>query len=205
MPHKSFKYYPSGHGHEIRKREQNRTVSSRGAPRGSGVERENDKGMGKLAGRRGWLSSSLFSLNDTSCHGLNTRIVWPTEKCSKFEFEGLGTSQESTIRYKWSGLYAGCAAPPDARRRQSAIPGRYVSAFDVVHEGRGLCAILNADTHISGWRPLERCPPPFAIESGRLLNGWRGKRHASPNHLCMEREWIMRLREWFPDDLTEEI
>jgi len=78
MLHKSFKYCAAGNGHEIRKREQNRAMSSRGASRGSGVGRENEKGIGQLAGSRGCFElapSSLFSFKDTSCHGLNTRIA----------------------------------------------------------------------------------------------------------------------------------
>jgi hypothetical protein len=81
MLHKSIKYSKvvhDRHSHEIKKREQNRAVSSRGASRGSGVRRGMDKGMGRLAGRRGRFestSSPLSSLKDISCQGLNTRIV----------------------------------------------------------------------------------------------------------------------------------
>ena len=81
MLHKSIKYnrlVHDGHSHEIKKREQNRAVSSRGASRGSGVRRGMDKGMGRLAGRRGRsesVSSPFSSLKDISCQGLNTRIV----------------------------------------------------------------------------------------------------------------------------------
>jgi len=81
MLHKSIKYSElvhDRHSHEIKKREQNRAVSSRGASRGSGVRRGMDEGMGKLAGRRRRFestSSPFSSLKDISCQGLNTRIV----------------------------------------------------------------------------------------------------------------------------------